>query len=101
MSASAASTKKRISVAIEGAHICHIRNCLSHFDCEDFSVSPIISGWGVRGYWSSEHGGFERIGEQVMVRFTTDLEPIQPLLSAGFGILASKVLKIQVTDARA
>lgn len=100
MQATTASTKKRISVAVEGAHVGHIRNCLSQIDYEDFSVSPVISGWGVRGYWSSEYGGFDRIGEQVMIRFTADLEPIQPLLSSGFGILASKVLKIQVTDAR-
>ncbi|MEQ1695214.1 MAG: hypothetical protein ABL901_05160 [Hyphomicrobiaceae bacterium] len=98
MQTNAASTKKRISIAVEGAHVGHIRNCLAHIDHENFSVSPIISGWGVRGYWSSECGGFDRIGEQVMIRFTTDLEPVQPLLRSGFGILASKVLKIQVTS---
>ena len=101
MQVKVASTKKRISVAIEGSYVGHIRNCLCHLDCEDFTVSPVISGWGVRGYWSSECGGFDRIGEQVMVRFTTDLEPIQLLLNSGFGILASKVLKIQVSDDRA
>jgi hypothetical protein len=100
MPANAASTEKRISVVVERTHIHHIRNCLSHIECKDFTVSPIISGWGVRGYWSSEYGGFNRIGEQVMVRFTTDLEPVRSLLNSGFGILASKVLKIQVTDAR-
>lgn len=99
MMAKTGSTKKRISVSVEGTHVCHIRNCLSQFDCEDFTVSPIISGWGVKGYWSSEYGGFDRIGEQVMIRFTSDIKTVQPLLSSGFGILASKVLKIQVTDA--
>ena len=94
------SAKKRISVAVEGTHVNHIRNCLSQIDHSDFSVSPIISGWGVKGYWSSEYsGGFERIGERVMIRFTTKLERVQPLLLTGFGILASKVLQIQVTDA--
>jgi hypothetical protein len=99
MQQNAVATKKRISVSIEGMHVGHIRNCLSQIAHQDFTVSPIISGWGVRGYWSSECGGFDRIGEQVMVRFTTDLEPVRPLLNSGFGILASKVLKIQVTDA--
>ncbi len=100
MHENAASTKKRISVSVEGTHVGHIRNCLSQIDHEDFTVSPIISGWGVRGYWSSEYGNFNRIGEQVMIRFTTDLDPVRPLLNSGFGILASKVLTIQVTDAR-
>lgn len=90
--------RKRISVAVEGAHLAHIRNCLMHFDHDDFTVSPIISGYSTGGYWSSEHG-FTRIGERVMIRFTTDYEPIRPFLASGFGILASKVLQIQVTDA--
>ena len=90
--------KKRISVSIESQHVGYIRSCLTAVDHEDFTVSPIISGWGARGYWSSERA-FEQIGQRVMIRFTTDPEPIRPLLASGFGILASKVLQIQVTDA--
>ena len=91
-------TKKRISVAVEQVHANYIRSCLMAVPHEDFTVSPIISGWSQRGYWSSEFA-FHNIGERVMIRFTADLEPIRPLLAAGFGILASKVLQIQVTDA--
>ena len=89
--------RKRISVAVEGTHLGHIRNCLMHLPHENFTVDPIISGYGVGGYWSSEYG-FNRVGERVMIRFTTDFEPIRPMLASGFGILASKVLQIQVTD---
>ena len=89
--------RKRISVAVEGTHLAHIRNCLSSIDHAEFTVGPIISGYSVGGYWSSEYG-FERIGERIMISFTTDLEPIAPFLATGFGILSSKVLQIHVTD---
>lgn len=91
------SEKQRISVAVELAHVGHIKGCLAGIPHADFTVSPIISGWGVRGYWSSEHN-FARIGEKVLVRFTADTEPIRPLIAAGFGILGSKVLQIHVSD---
>ena len=90
-------TKKRISISVEKDHVSHIRCCLLALPHEDFTVSPILSGFGVRGYWSSEHS-FTRIGDRVMIGFTTDCDQIRPLLASGFGILASKVLQIQVTD---
>lgn len=92
-----ASTRKRISVAVEGNHLTHIRNCLQHFDCDDVTVSPVMSGYSIGGYWSSDYG-FARIGDRIMIRFTADYETLRPILSAGFGILASKVLQIHVTD---
>ena len=90
------SSKQRIEVAVEAHHVPHIRNCLNAIAHEDFTVSPIISGWNARGYWSSEYA-FRHIGEKVMVRFTAESEPLRPLLAAGFGILLSKVLVINKT----
>ena len=97
MTGSTTPTKKRIQVSVEKDHVAHIRCCLRAIRHQDFTVDPIISGWGVRGYWSSEQS-FTRIGERVMIRFTTDSDRIRPLLASGFGILASKVLQVQVTD---
>jgi hypothetical protein len=90
--------KKRISVAVEKSHSDYIRSCLAMVPHEDFTISPIISGWSQRGYWSSEHA-FQNVGERVMIRFTTGSDLVRPLLASGFGILASRVLQIQVTDA--
>lgn len=92
-----ASFKKRISVAVEARHAGYLRSCLAGIDHEDFTVAPILSGYNVRGYWSSEPA-FSRIGERVMVAFTADPVPIQSLIASGFGILASDVLTVQVTD---
>ena len=88
--------RKRIEVAVEAHHVPHIRNCLEAIAHEDFTVSPIISGWNARGYWSSEYA-FGTIGQKVMVRFTADAQPLRPLLAAGFGILLSDILVINAT----
>lgn len=95
----APSGRKRISVKVENFHIEHIRNCLKGIAHSEFTVAPVMSGYRHGRYWSSEHN-FQKIGEQVMVRFTTDLEQVKPLIINGFGILASKVLTIQVTDSQ-
>jgi hypothetical protein len=85
--------KTRFEISVELQHVGHISNCLSGVDCEDFTVSPIISGWGVKGYWSSEHS-FSTIGKRVAVRFTVDPNQIKPLLETGFGILAMDITPI-------
>lgn len=86
-------SKARFEMSVETQHVGHIRNCLADVDCEDFTVSPIISGWGVKGYWSSEHT-FSSIGKRVAVRFTVDPDQIAPLLATGFGILAMDIIPI-------
>ena len=85
--------KTRFEISVDGQHVGHIHNCLAGVDCEDFTVSPIISGWGINGYWSSEHS-FSRIGKRVAVRFTVDPDQIGPLLETGFGILAMDIVPI-------
>ena len=89
--------KKRISVAVEVRHASYLRSCLAGIEHEDFTVTPILSGYSVKGYWSSEQA-FSRIGERVVVAFTADPQAIRPLIASGFGILASDVLTVQVYD---
>jgi hypothetical protein len=86
--------KTRVEIAVETRHLPHIQGCLANLEHEDFTVSPILSGWGVKGYWSSEYA-FSKIGEKVMIRFTADAEPVAPFIASGFGILASSVLVIR------
>ena len=85
--------KTRFEISVEGQHVGHISNCLAGVDCQDFTVSPIISGWGIKGYWSSELT-FSKIGKRVAVRFTVDPDEIAPLLKTGFGILAMDIVPI-------
>jgi hypothetical protein len=92
----AAATKHRIEIEVDGMLVGHIRNCLVGTDAEDFTVSPIISGWGTAGYWSSEHT-FSAIGKRVIVRFTADPVPLKQLLATGFGILAMDIIPISVS----
>jgi hypothetical protein len=92
-----APAKKRITVAVDARHIDYLRGCLNNVPHEDFTVSPIMSGWSVRGYWSSERA-FKRVGERVSVSFITDPEPIRPLIGSGFGILAGDALTVRIDD---
>jgi hypothetical protein len=94
---SQANPRRRFEIEVESILVGHIRNCLSNTDADDITVSPIISGWGVQGYWSSERT-FQNIGKKVVVRFTADPEPLQPLLKSGFGILAMSIIPISMTD---
>ena len=88
--------KKRIQMAVDACHIAHIQATLADIDCEDVSLSPIISGWGIGGYWSSEYT-FAAVGRKIMVRFTADAAQIEPLLVTGFGILALEIIPISAT----
>lgn len=88
--------KKRIQMAVDSSHVAHIQATLAGIDCEDVSLAPIISGWGIGGYWSSEYT-FSAIGKKIMVRFTADAAQIEPLLLTGFGILALEIIPISAT----
>ena len=89
--------KKRVQMAVDACHIAHIQATLAGIDCEDVSLSPIISGWGIGGYWSSEYS-FAAVGKKIMVRFTADAAEIEPLLMTGFGILALEIIPISATN---
>ena len=91
-----AGTKKRVEVTVDAHHVPHIRSCLPDVACSDFTVSPVISGWSTRGYWSSEHA-FTAIGSKVAIRFTADEAIVRPLLANGFGILAMDLIPITQT----
>ncbi len=93
------STKMRISVAVEHGHVNSIRNCVMALPHENFTITPIMSGWRQRGYQPSAYG-FKNIGQHVMVSFTTEQERVRPLLTAGFGLWAGKILQIGVTPVR-
>jgi hypothetical protein len=88
--------KKRVQMAVDACHVPHIKATLAGIDCEDVSLAPIISGWGIGGYWSSENR-FDAIGSKIMVRFTADAAQIEPLLATGFGILALEIIPISAT----
>jgi hypothetical protein len=90
-------SRQRFEIEVESILVAHIRSCLEGTDAEDITVSPIISGWGVQGYWSSERS-FQDIGKKVVVRFTAAPEPLRPLLRNGFGILAMSIIPINATD---
>ncbi len=89
--------KKRIEFDVERHHIGHIRCCLDTVPHEDFHIAPILSGWNRKGYWSSEYA-FSTIGNKVRIAFTAHIEPIRPLIAAGFGILAAEILIVKVSD---
>ena len=84
---------KRITIEVKRDHVGHIRACLDAIKYSDLTVSPVISGWGLKGYWSSE-SQFSRIGERVVMRFTAHHSVVQPLITAGFGILADDIVLI-------
>jgi hypothetical protein len=86
--------RKRIEVEVEARHVPHIRSCLAGIAHADFTVAPILSGFGLRGYWSSERA-FQSIGDKVCVRFTADAERVQPLIASGFGIVGRHILLIK------
>jgi hypothetical protein len=92
-----ATRRQRFEIEVEAILVDHIRNCLASTDADEITVAPIISGWGVQGYWSSEHT-FSNIGKKVVVRFNADPGPLQPLLRTGFGILAMTIIPISATD---
>ncbi len=92
-----AAAGKRISVTVDARHIDYLRSCLKNIAHEEFTVAPVLSGWSTRGYWSSERT-FNRIGERVVVSFTTDPEPIRALIGSGFGILARDILTVHVGE---
>ena len=95
-----ARAKKRIEMTVDANLVAHIRSCLANADCEEFTVSPVISGWGVEGYWSSERK-FADVGKKVAVRFTADEALVRPLIAKGFGILAMELIPITETAAAA
>jgi len=90
---------KRVEMTVDSRHMAHIRSCLAErAACSDVSISPVIAGWGPRGYWSSEGvEAFSRIGEKVMIRFTASSALLDPLLRTGFGILAMELIPISET----
>lgn len=89
--------RQRVQLAIESCHLAHIQATLAGIDCDDVSVSPIISGWGIGGYWSSEYT-FSTIGRKIMVRFTADAVEVAPFVKSGFGILALEIIQISAVD---
>ena len=91
-----ARTKRRVELTVDATHVPHIRSCLANMNCEDFTVSPVISGWGMQGYWSSECK-FADVGRKVAVRFSADEALVRPLIAKGFGILAMDLIPITET----
>ena len=89
--------RKRIEIIVSSHQVPHIKNCTSALECEDFSIAPVISGWGVGGYWSSE-STFSQIGKKIRVRFTADSDLVEPFLKNGFGLLAMDIVPISATD---
>jgi hypothetical protein len=93
----ASSAKKQFSMTVDKAVVGHIIDCLRNFEHEEFTVSPVLSGWSQRGsYWSSEYQ-FGRIGEKLAIRFIADPGPLHTLLTTGFGIINGEIIPIQQT----
>ena len=92
----AAQPRRLIEMTVDSCYVAHISAALANIGCDDVSLAPVISGWGVRGYWSSEHA-FANVGKKIMVRFTADAADIEPLIKSGFGILALEIIPIFAT----
>ena len=89
--------RKLIEIIVNSRQIPHIKNCTRALECEDFSLAPVISGWGVGGYWSSE-ATFRQIGSRIRVRFIANSELVEPFLKNGFGLLAMDIVPMSATD---
>ena len=86
-------TKKRVEISVDAHLVPLIRASATQSNCEDFTISPVISGWGPKGYWSSERA-FASIGSKVTIRFTAEEELVRPMLANGFGILSMQLIHI-------
>ncbi len=92
-----AGVTKRIDVIVPRTHVPAIQSCLLPFNHADFSVRPVIAGWTMAGYWSSERS-FQTIGDRVMVSFTIDPTVIEPMIASGFGILSGEIVKLTINE---